>query len=64
MSTETRAHLTIGATEHPLITQAKARRTKLTFIVPGRDDVFTVWPKDDADRAKLIASAEAQGWRQ
>jgi hypothetical protein len=36
---------------------------RLAFIVPGRDDPFVCYPKDEVSRTEWLAKAEQQGWR-
>jgi hypothetical protein len=36
---------------------------RLAFIVPGRDDPFVCYPKDETSRDAWLAKAEQQGWR-
>jgi hypothetical protein len=35
---------------------------RLTFIIPGRLDVFVCFPKDDASAAEWMAKAQKRGW--
>jgi hypothetical protein len=50
----------------PIVAQAMARRAAtglvLHFDVPGRPDVFTCYPKDEATKARWLANALKDGW--
>jgi hypothetical protein len=52
---------------HQLIATAIAARNKtgmiLRFEIPGREDTFTCYPKDDASKRKWLEQAAAKGWR-
>ena len=51
---------------NPMIAQVIAARTAsrlaLMFEIPGRDDVFTCYPKDEASKQKWLEQAKSKGW--
>lgn len=50
-----------------VVTQAITRRTLaglvLTFDIPDRTTPFVCYPRDEAEKARWLANAQAKGWR-
>jgi hypothetical protein len=53
---------------NPIVAQAIAKRTTarlvLMFEIPGRDEAFTCYPKDEASKQNWLEQAKAKGWTQ
>lgn len=60
--------MTNQASTDQFLAAVMARRTKhglaLSFRIPDRTDLFTCYPKDDAQKAKWLERAAAKGWEQ
>lgn len=48
--------------QEQIMQQRAADGLKLTFRIPGRQDLFVCYPKDDASKARWLANAETNGW--
>lgn len=50
------------AETHPLILAAMARRTKLVFSIPDREELWSCFPSSEAVAQKWITSGARKGW--
>lgn len=50
-------------TSEQIIAAAMAKREKLQFIVPGRKDVYTCYPRNNAEKNEWLRKAENNVWK-